>query len=103
MFKGYAPLALQNPFSRFRYLFDADRKDLKWEVELDEFVKYLCQLNKQHPIQLLEVAKDSHCLDFNRLLHQVRSGHFQNNYIITRNSLYSSEESGWQSDLKYLY
>jgi hypothetical protein len=65
-------VTFRNALSRFQYLYYADRKDLKWEIERDEFVKYICQLNDQHPIQLSEVAKDSHCLAFNRMLHDIR-------------------------------
>jgi hypothetical protein len=99
MFKGYAPVALQNslsrfpnlplkdkvhnpvafqnPLSRFQDLFYLEEENPNWDAELDEFVKSLCQLNDQDPIKLLEFAKDSHCLAFNYTLHQVRTGNFQ--------------------------
>jgi hypothetical protein len=45
-------VTFQNSLSRFQYLIYADKKDSKWEAQLDVFVKYLGQLNDQHPIQL---------------------------------------------------
>jgi hypothetical protein len=99
MFKGYDPVTLKNDpvtldnaLCKFRELNKADIENINKHSEIDAFLKSLHQLNNQHPLQLLEIAKESHCLAFNHILHLIPVGDFQNTYLNAKDTCSLFEE-----------
>jgi hypothetical protein len=64
MFSGEedAPVTLENVYSKFQHLYYDSTTFIYGSSELDKFVKSLSYLNVHHPLRLLEIAKESHCL-----------------------------------------
>jgi hypothetical protein len=96
MFVGDGPVMLDNALSRLQYLnfaYNKDMNDANVNSKLDMFLKSLFQLNDQHPLQLLEFAKESHCLAFNRMLHLIRAGCYRDDWVNMRDSIWPFKES----------
>jgi hypothetical protein len=78
LFKGEAndPVTLKNSLSRFQHLYYDLNKDINVASKLNAYVEAVILLDDQHPLQLLEVGKESHCLAFNYFLYLIRREKF---------------------------